>query len=234
MSRGAQFHISKTKNLPKPSAYVLAMYNEYQGWAFDEEETPKIKGRWAEEFGSTNPIDLEIGTGNGTHFAHRAVNFPDRNLVGLELKYKPLIQTIRRARRQGCVNAKVARFNASLLSELFVPNELNDVYIYFPDPWEKLSQQKHRLIQSQFLDSLHDLQKEGSHVEFKTDSQSYFAWALTIFQKSRYQILAHTEDLYSSPWAENNYPTAFEAIFARQGLKISYLRAQKAETRRHQ
>ncbi len=66
------------------------------------------------------PVDLEIGTGNGLYFAHRAINFPNRCLIGLELRYKPLIQSIRRVIKAGHGNARVARYNAYLLPELFV------------------------------------------------------------------------------------------------------------------
>jgi tRNA (guanine-N7-)-methyltransferase len=223
MSRSGQTRLASTKTIPHPSAYILAMRGEYQEWVRDEESAPLHRGRWRELFGEANssrPLDLEIGTGNGTHFAHHAQTHPERLLLGMELKYKPLIQSIRRARRLGAVNARVIRHNAALLPELFADGELNDVFIFFPDPWEKLRQHKHRLIQDEFLQRLHRCQRPGSKLVFKTDSLDYFRWAVERFKRSPYQVDWLTEDLHGSG-AWQGFRTQFEQLFIRQGLKIN-------------
>ncbi|HMN68548.1 MAG TPA: hypothetical protein PKC28_08410, partial [Bdellovibrionales bacterium] len=74
MSKSGQLRVSRTKTIPNPNAYVLALQGEYSPWSYDEERAPLFKGRWrAESFGvaDAHPMDLEIGTGNGLHFAHR-------------------------------------------------------------------------------------------------------------------------------------------------------------------
>ncbi|MGK3947075.1 hypothetical protein ABK046_52985, partial [Streptomyces caeruleatus] len=74
--------------------------NEFKDFAFNEERCVFNKGLWRSDVfkvSETHPMDVEIGTGAGHHFAYRAALNPERLLVGLELKYKPLIQTIRRA-----------------------------------------------------------------------------------------------------------------------------------------
>ncbi len=223
MSRSGQLRVSRTKTIPDPNAYVKAIYGEFASWTFDEERAPEFKGRWRQEAFSAaadRPLDLEIGTGNGTHFAHLAANSPERLVLGIELRYKPLIQSIRRVIRAGGQNARVARYNAYLLTEIFEPGELNDVYIFFPDPWEKIRQHKHRLIQDEFLARLFEIQRPGSKLTFKTDSQDYFAWAMTRFERSPYKISAHSFDLHGSEMARSNFITQFERIFMRQGLKI--------------
>jgi tRNA (guanine-N7-)-methyltransferase len=179
MSRGAQNQLSRTRDLPNPNEYVQALLGEYSPWAFDEEKAPTLRGEWRQEFGAEadGALDLEIGTGNGFHFAWRAQQHPQRSLVGIELKYKPLIQTIRRARNNESENARMVRYNARLLRDLFADEELDNVFIHHPDPWPKKSQKKHRLIQPDFLEEMFALQKPGSFFEFKTDSDDYFDWA---------------------------------------------------------
>lgn len=226
MSKGAQLKISRTRTIAKPNAYIVALNSEYASWAYDEERVLPLKGRWRAEFGvdASAPLDLEIGTGNGTHFAHYAASAPQRNVVGLELKYKPLIQTIRRCRRQNLTNARVARYNAVLVHDIFGEGELDRVLIHFPDPWERLRQQKHRLIQDHFLARLFALQKPGSELDFKTDSRDYFLWAVECFARSPYTRVAYTEDLHHSEWAEQNFVTHFEEIFLRKGQPIHFAR----------
>jgi tRNA (guanine-N7-)-methyltransferase len=224
MSRGAQLQLFKTRDLPYPNEYVQALLGECSQWAFDEERVLEYKGRWRKEFGvsADTPVDLEIGTGNGYHFAWRAETHPDRMLVGLELKYKPLIQSIRRARRAHCDNARMARYNALMLKDLFEPEELNNVFIHHPDPWLKTSQNKHRLIQKEFLSDVFHLQKTGTELQFKTDSQEYFDWALPMFENSPYVVVGSTRDLHNSEFAAENFVTQFENIFLKKGQPIYY------------
>lgn len=227
MSRSGQLRVAKTRTIPEPNEYILALHGEYAAWSYDEEAAPTLRGHWREkafQVPSGTPLDLEIGTGNGLHFAHRATSHPERGLLGIELKYKPLIQSIRRVRRAGMSNARILRYNAYLVHELFQPGELNDVFIFFPDPWEKTRQHKHRLIQDDFLKLLHETQAPGSHFYFKTDSRDYFDWALTRFQRSPYRVVDHTYDLHGSPLAAGNFITQFENIFIRQGIPIGYAR----------
>lgn len=231
MSKSGQLRVSRTKAMPSPNEYVLGLLGEYSRWSYDEERTPTFRGQWrtnAFGVGDAVPMDLEIGTGNGLHFAHHAIKHPERCLLGLELRYKPLIQSIRRALNGGATNMRIARYNAALLNEMFVAGEVNDVYIFFPDPWEKKRQQKHRLIQDEFLLELFKMQRPGSKLIFKTDSRDYFDWSLTRFQRSPYKMLGHTYNLHKSEFAETNFVTQFENIFIRQGLEIGYAVMERA------
>ncbi len=231
MSRGAQTRVSKTRTIPLPNAYIKALYGEFGDYCLDEEAAPLKKGVWRSDVfhaSAGTPLDLEIGTGNGYHFAHRAFSFRDRLILGLELKYKPLIQSIRRAVRQGSQNARAARYNAVLTQELFAAEEINNVYIHFPDPWSKTAQQKHRLLQVEFLQRLWNVQQPGSFVEIKTDNREYFDWMLIKIAASPYKLEAKSFDLHHSEFAATNFVTQFEGLFVRQGTKINYAVLHKA------
>ncbi len=204
---------------------MLGLQAEYSPWAYDEERTPTFKGQWrksAFEVGDDVPLDVEMGTGNGLHFAYRTATHPERALLGFELRYKPLIQSIRRALNTGHKTSRIARYNAALLSTLFTPGEIDDVFIFFPDPWVKGRQHKHRLIQSEFLEGLFEAQKPGSRLYFKTDSRDYFDWSVARFEKSPYLVESITYDLHKSEFAAQNFITQFEKIFMRQNIPIGY------------
>lgn len=230
MSRGAQLKVSKTKTIPNPSLYIDALYGECGAFCLDEEAAPQKKGLWRKDVFKSEirvPLDLEIGTGNGYHFSHQALKAPERNLIGIELKYKPLIQSIRRVMKNGGTNARMVRYNAVLAHELFDSEELDNVYIHFPDPWSKLRQHKHRLIQTEFLNRIWEAQRPGSFIEFKTDSRDYFDWALEKIATSSYTIVEQSFDLHQSPYAEKNFITQFERIFMNEGIQINYALLKK-------
>ncbi|MGA2871638.1 MAG: hypothetical protein ABSF34_21060, partial [Verrucomicrobiota bacterium] len=106
--------MARTRDLRRPTEYVRLMNEDFSRWALNEERAPEFRGRWrGEVFGvsENHAVDLEIGTGNGYHFAHLAKTCPDRALLGIEIKFKPLIQSIRRALREGSENARILRYD---------------------------------------------------------------------------------------------------------------------------
>lgn len=218
--------MSLTRELRKPTEYVQLMNSEFARWALNEERAPLLKGAWRQhlEVDASYPLDVEIGTGNGYHFAHLAKNCPDRGVIGIELKYKPLVQSIRRALRAGASNALIARYDASHITDLFADGELNNVYIHHPDPWLKKRQWKHRLIQDEFLVELNGLMRPHSFVDFKTDSRDYFEWAIERFRRSPFELVRESWDLHKSEWQSENFVTHFESIFLKQGQPIHYAR----------
>ena len=222
--------IMLTRTLKRPNAYTLALDGEYKDFAFNEERGPEHKGQWRENiFGISDSahLDLEIGTGNGVHFQHRCIAEPKRSLVGLELKYKPLIQTIRGAVRRGAKNARVVRYHAFNIDLMFGEAELNDVFIHFPDPWTSPRKPQNRILNPRMLDLFHHLQRPGSRLDFKTDSLEAYLWSLQNVKSSKYQIEFETQDLHNSDLSKENVITQFERIFMRQGISINFMRLRR-------
>lgn len=229
-----QRRVSLTRELLnlEVNPYVKLLRDDFSQWAFDEEKSLTFKGKWRELAfnGASNekPLDLEIGTGNGYHFEKLArENEGKRLTLGMELKYKPLIQTIRRTVRVGLKDARMFRYDASYLPDVFEVGELNNIFIHFPDPWPKIRHHKNRLIQDEFLKETFELQRPKSFIEFKTDSLEYFEWAMEIFKRGPYKITAETRDLHQSEWKSLNFVTQFESLFMKQGLKINYAKLEK-------
>ena len=209
------------------------MYGECREYVLDEEDSPKLKGKWRQKaFGLVFPkekiLDLEIGPGSGQFFLHTVLKKKDRLFIALELKYKPLIQTARKIKKNLCTNAKTIRYNARILEDLFAEKELNNVYIHFPDPWPKKRQQKHRLINKNFVNSLYLLMRKGCFVEIKTDHQEYFRHIQQVFENSMFQLKELFEDLHKkSPLSVGNFITPFEKIFIKKNQPIYYLKLMK-------
>lgn len=224
--------INSTRLLPRQNAYTIAINNEYKEFAFDEERAPLNKGKWRSSVfkcEESMPMDVEVGTGAGMHFAHHANKFPNRYLVGLELKYKPLIQSIRRAQARGLRNSAICRYHAFNIDLLFGQNEVNNIFIHFPDPWVTPRKPKNRVVNRNILKTLFEMQREGSFLEFKTDSREYFLWALEEIKESPYKIEFQTLNLYQEggKYFEENFQTTFEKIFVRQGIEINYIKLVK-------
>ena len=231
MSKGAQTRLSLSKNIPRPTEYIRALWGECAEWVFDEEKAPSFKGVWREKvFGTVGntPLNLEIGPGNGLHFARLCQSAPAERFLAVELKYKPLIQTVRRLKTAGAVGGRAVRYNAALLERLFAPLELNRIYIHFPDPWPKRRQSKHRLITEDFVKKAFAAQRSGSGLELKTDDQNYLLRAKKLFLRAGYVLQKHRADLWGGlapPTGETL--TGFERIFVKKNIPVGFLELKK-------
>lgn len=222
--------LSLTRTLPNPNRYTRGLEIDYAHRAFSEERAPANKGHWRDQVFNVppeTPMDVEIGTGNGFHFGHRAIQHPERCIVGLELKYKPLFQAIRRPIKAGALNAAMCRFHAFNIDDLFADGEINDVYIHFPDPWTSPKKPKNRIVNRHVLSLLHRMQRPGSMIEFKTDSREAFLWCLDEIAASDYKVEVQTLNLHASELAEGNFVTFFESLFIKDSIEINYIRLRR-------
>ena len=223
MSRSAQKQISLTKNIKHPNHYIQALYKEE--WAIDEETAVSHKGKWRVLFDKnlSNSLHLEIGCGNGKNFSNLCLKTSQDCFLAIELKYKPLIQTIKRLRKNKSKNGRVIRYNARWIDNLFESREINNVYIHFPDPWlKKRRSKKHQLIQSDFCKKLYQTQKANSFLEFKTDSKDYFEQSVKEFKKAGYQLKKYNTHLYKQNKPVLDNLSQFELIFVRKNIPINY------------
>ena len=227
-----EMHLRPSRMISKQQPYVKMLCEDYNGEALTEEQGVALKGAWSNVFANSNPIDLEIGTGSGHFFAYQSLKEPNRNLLGVELKFKPLIQAIQKCQDHPVRNFRIVRFRAEFLNLLVAPNEIENVFIHFPDPWPKRAQKKHRLLNKTFFNMLFELQKPGSFLQIKTDSRDYFDFILTQIKDSPYAEQAVSFDFHkdkSEPGfrgelilSRDNPPTQFEGIFLKQNLPIHF------------
>jgi len=187
----------------------------------DEEDFLKRKSSFV------YPVVLDIGCGNGEVLAHLASSNPDKFYLGFELQYKEVYRTVSKIRRLALHNCKVARVDAERIPDLFDKHQISEVNIFFPDPWPKTSQQKHRLIKKAFIADLIKKMRKGDLIKIKTDNDDYFLQILNavyaVASDNKIKILELTRDYHHSNLNKGQYITPFERIFIRQGLLINYI-----------
>lgn len=230
MSKGASLKLNLSKNIAKPNIYAQQMYGKYADFIFDEVSGKKWKGLWKDKvFNNLNGrLHLEIGTGTGLHIAGQSVQNSNDSFIGIELKYKPLIQSIQRAVKLGSRNVRLVRYNACQLDHLFGKNEVDDIYIHFPDPWPKRRQKKHRLVTSSFIKKIAFIQKQNAMVEIKTDCKDYFMENLSLFKNSVfYKPGCCLLDLHKSSISSKQILTTFESLFIKKKLPVYFMQLRR-------
>ena len=132
---------------------------------------------WPATFGRAAPLGVEIGFGMGHALLDWAMRRPDMNLVGIEI-YQPGIGALLAGiERRNLSNLRVLPGNAMLvLEEKFRPASIDEIRIWFPDPWPRKRHHKRRLIQPAFAASLASRLTPGGLLRLATDWTPYAEW----------------------------------------------------------
>jgi tRNA (guanine-N7-)-methyltransferase len=125
-------------------------------------------------FGRTAPVTLEIGFGDGEQLATLAALHPDRDYLGAEVHEPGVGHLLLRVEALGLTNVRIARHDAvELLRHQLAPGSLDEVLVYFPDPWHKKRHHKRRLIQPPFVALLLERLRVGGVFRLATDWEPY-------------------------------------------------------------
>ena len=182
-------------------------------------------GAWAETFGRTAPLHVEIGVGKGGFITELAARHPEINYVGLEAQQGVLYFAARKAAEQQLRNVRLLVFDAAHLTELFAPNEVDRIYLNFSDPWPKARHAKRRLTSAFFLARYAAALKADGEIHFKTDNMGLFDYSIETMQREGWQLSHVTYDLHACG-EEDNIMTEYERKFSARGAKIGRLVAR--------
>ena len=110
-----------------------------------KEKFGQLKSRWGEvQFGNDNPIVLELGCGRGEYTVGLARLFPDKNFIGVDIKGDRMFKGSKAAEEEGLENVAFLRIMIQDIEEHFAENEVDEIWVTFPDPRPKKRDAKRR------------------------------------------------------------------------------------------
>lgn len=125
-------------------------------------------------FGRRAPRVFEIGFGNGDHLLSRAAAEPQHDFIGAEVHRPGVGRLLHNAEKQGLKNLRTVSDDAVEVLRDWLPEDaLDEVVIYFPDPWHKKRHHKRRLIQAEFAALLVSRLRPGGRLLLATDWADY-------------------------------------------------------------
>lgn len=124
-------------------------------------------------FGNKNPVNIEIGIGNGEFLVYYARKNLNENYLGFEVNKKIFKKAIKRCEKEGLKNVRLIHYDASFFIDLLEKGSVKNFYINFPDPWPKKRHHKRRLLKKEFLEKLSDKLTKDGHVYIATDHNDY-------------------------------------------------------------
>jgi tRNA (guanine-N7-)-methyltransferase len=136
----------------------------------------------AELFPRAQPLEVELGSGDGSFLAEYARLHPERNFIGVERLLGRIRKLDRKGQRAKLTNLRGVRIESAYLVEyLLPPGSAAALHIYFPDPWPKRKHRRHRLISERFPALARQALAPGGVVYLRTDDQDYFKQMVSVF-----------------------------------------------------
>ena len=178
-----------------------------------------MRGRWRELYPQASQLRLELGCGKGRFSAETAEQNPDVLYIALERVPDAMVIAMERSQAKGLTNIFFIDADAALLRDYFAPDEVDQLYINFCDPWPGVKHARRRLTHEQFLLLYRGILKEGGQLHFKSDNRDLFEWSLFQFPKAGYTLSEVTRDLHGA--GIQGVMTDYEEKFHLMGTPIN-------------
>jgi tRNA (guanine-N7-)-methyltransferase len=197
-----------------------------------------VKGRWNEVmFKNKNPLILELGCGKGEYTTGLAERFRENNYIGIDIKGARMWRGAKTASEQNLLNVAFLRTRIEFINSFFSANEVDEIWITFPDPHPGGRNSNKRLTSPWFLNIYRRFLKNNGLVHLKTDNTELFDFTKAVVSFNDLEMVFATDDLYRGTVStepiskQNNSPSAdilsikthYEKIFLNEKLKINYL-----------
>jgi tRNA (guanine-N7-)-methyltransferase len=202
----------------------LRLHREAGPPVITAEQATGFRGRWADAFGADRPLHVEIGSGNGFFLAGMAARHPEQSWLGIEIRFKRVMLCATKIKRTGCENARITRYDAWWLDDLFLPGDLQGLYVNHPDPWaEKARHDKNRLMGPVFAAWASRALAVGARLRLKSDHLVNLDSLEAGIAGLPLRLLARVEDLGANgtPWpADDDVITNYQRKFIQRGEPV--------------
>jgi tRNA (guanine-N7-)-methyltransferase len=171
---------------------------------------------------------LEIGFGNGEHLLGRAQAEPQHDFFGVEVHRPGVGRVLNRAAAAGLANLRVACADAVEVLRDWLPEaSVDELLVYFPDPWPKKRHHKRRLVQPAFAALAASRLRPGGVFRLATDWEPYAAQMLAVLSATP-GLRNCAADGEFMPRPQERAETRFEARGRRLGhavFDLAFVRA---------
>jgi tRNA (guanine-N7-)-methyltransferase len=186
-----------------------------------------FRGNWScDFFKNGRPVILELGCGKGEYSVSLAKRFPEKNFIGIDIKGARMWKGAKDALEWKISNVGFLRTSIEIVEKFFGPGEIEQIWLTFPDPQMKNS--RRRLTSSFFMEKYRRILSQDGMIHLKTDSNFQFRYTLEMAKENKLNILACTDDLYSTELADDvlSIRTFYENQWLERGISIKYLAFQ--------
>ena len=187
----------------------------------------QYKGNWSAFFGNSNPIVAELGCGKGEYSVGLARKNPNINYIGIDIKGARFWRGAKTALEEKLPNVAFVRTQIELVTHVFAPAEVSELWITFPDPQYKFKRTHHRLTNPNFLKKYKQILKPNGIVHLKTDAAFLHGYTLGVLDGWNIKPEMAHHDVYQyvhAPADVIGIQTFYEQQYRERGIPITYLK----------
>lgn len=192
------------------------------------DEEYELKGNWCSTFfKNNNPLVLELGCGKGEYSVALAQKYPNKNFIGIDIKGARFWRGAKTAIEENIPNVAFIRTQIELVEHVFAENEVDEIWITFPDPQIKYKRTKHRMTNSEFLKRYKNILNPEGVVNLKTDSEFMHGYTLGLLHGGGHEVLYANHNVYKqegSPEEVTSIQTFYESQYLIDDKAITYIR----------
>ena len=184
-----------------------------------------MAGNWNLFWKNNNPIVLELACGKGEYAIGLGKLYPDKNFIGVDLKGNRIWVGAKKAIQQNLKNVAFLRTGIDQVSNYFTSNEVDSIWITFPDPQLRKSKAKKRLTHPKFLRNYQQFLVPGGLVHLKTDSPDLYEFTKLVIQLYNCVLHADYSDAYKEAGIAEDLriKTHYESLDIAGSNRIHYL-----------
>lgn len=184
-----------------------------------------MAGNWHQHFGNQHPIVLELACGKGEYTVGLAELYKLKNFIGIDIKGNRLWVGAKKAINHNLHNVAFLRIAIEKLDEFFENEEVDEIWITFPDPQLRISKAKKRLTHPRFLRLYYQVLKPGGKIHLKTDSPDLYSFTKKVIDMYGCQLHRDIDDVYAQPGLppELRIKTHYEGLDIAGSNKVHYL-----------
>ena len=203
----------------------LIRFKEIKTFSNVLEYPENMKGKWWDFFHNKHPVILELACGKGEYTIGLAQLYPEKNFIGVDIKGNRLWAGAKFAMNNKIENAAFLRTQIDKINQYFNTNEVDEIWITFPDPYLRTSKSRKRLTHPKFLRMYKQFLKPGGLIHLKTDSPDLYLFTKTVIGLYGLQTVSDINDLYNTGMIkeELKIKTHYEALDIAKSNTVFYL-----------
>lgn len=187
-----------------------------------------LKGNWNKDvFKNDHPIVLELGCGKGEYSVELARRYPNTNFIGVDIKGSRFWRGAKTAVEENLHNVAFLRTQIELIEHCFGSDEVDEIWITFPDPQIKYKRTKHRLTNEEFLARYANILKPEGVINLKTDSEFMHGYTLGLLHGAGHEVIYANHNVYrneGAPEVVTAIQTFYESQYLEQNKPITYIK----------
>ena len=180
-----------------------------------------LKGKWRSDFfKNDNPVVLELGCGKGEYSVGLAKLNPNKNFIGIDIKGARFWRGAKTAIEENMSNVAFVRTQIELIEHCFAKDEVDEIWITFPDPQIKYKRTKHRMTNATFLENYKKVLKPNGLMHLKTDSEFMHGYTLGLLHGAGHEVIYANHNVYKNEGAPEEV-TSIQTFYEGQYLEIN-------------